>query len=51
MSDIKGFAKAGGGIEFLTKNNRLTFIINYTAIRKNDVELRASLLELAAGVY
>lgn len=51
VSDIEGFAKAGGGIEFITRNNRLAFIINYTAIKKHDVQLRASLLELAASVY
>ena len=51
VSDIEGFAEAGGGIEFITQNNRLAFIINYTAIKKHDVQLRASLLELAASVF
>lgn len=51
VSDISGFAESGGGIEFINKNNRLSFIINYSALKKRNIQVRASLLELAISVY
>lgn len=51
VSDISGFAKFGGGIEFISKKNRLSFIINYSALKKRNIQVRASLLELAVSVY
>lgn len=51
VSDITGFAEAGGGIEFVTRSSKLSFIINNSAIKDRQVQVRASLLELAEAVY
>lgn len=51
VSDIQGFAKTGGGIEFVTRSSKLSFIINNSAIKERQVQVRASLLKLAETVY
>ncbi len=50
ISDIDGFVKAGGMIEFVTKNDRLAFVINNTALKQRSIHASASLLGLAAAV-
>lgn len=50
VSDIEGFVSAGGTIELLTQNNKLSFTINYSAMKQRDITVRASLLNLAATV-
>ena len=50
VSDIPGFATAGGQIEFLIKANRLSFSINHTAMKKQGLYASTSLLELAVAV-
>lgn len=50
VSDIAGFAKAGGHIEFVTKGDRLSFAINHSAMKEQGIQANASLLDLAAAV-
>ncbi|MGI6656473.1 MAG: YfiR family protein [Desulfobulbus sp.] len=50
VSDMKGFAGAGGIFEFTTRGGRLAFIINNTKARKQGVQISASLLSLATEV-
>lgn len=51
VSDINGFASMDGSIEFVLKNNRLSFIINNSVLKKRNITARASMLNLAALVY
>ncbi|WP_028585229.1 YfiR family protein [Desulfogranum mediterraneum] len=51
VSDIRDFARAGGGIEFVVQNDRLSFIINNTVLKQQGIQARAALLDLAAAVY
>jgi hypothetical protein len=50
VSDIAGFVKAGGHIEFVTKGSRLSFVINHSAMKEQGIQASASLLDLAAAV-
>lgn len=50
VSDISGFLKEGGSIEFVTKENRLSFAINNSALKQRGIQASASLLDLAAAV-
>lgn len=50
ISDISGFAEAGGDIEFTKKNNRIRFIISNSNLKRKGLTPRASLLELAAEI-
>ena len=50
VSDIAGFVKAGGHIEFVTKGSRLSFTINHSAMKEQGLQASASLLDLAAAV-
>jgi len=50
VSDIQGFAALGGSIEFITRGNRLSFIINLAQANKQGVHMNASLLNLATEV-
>ncbi len=50
ISDIPGFAAAGGGIEFVLKDNRLSFIINNSVMKDRGVQASSSLLNLAASI-
>ena len=50
VSDIEGFVHTGGMIEFITRNDRLAFLINQTVMKRHGLHASASLLDLAAGV-
>lgn len=50
VSDLEGFAASGGGIEFVLKNDKLSFIINNSALKEQGVQVGSSLLNLAASV-
>ena len=47
ISDIPDFATAGETIEFVLKNNRLSFIINNSVLKERGVQASSSLLNLA----
>ena len=50
VSDIPGFVDAGGSIEFVIKEDRLSFIINNSDLRQRGIQASASMLDLAASV-
>jgi hypothetical protein len=50
VSDLPGFAKIGGSIEFVTQEDRLSFIINHSALKQRGIQVSSSLLNLAASV-
>lgn len=50
VSDSSDFAAAGGGIEFVLKDDKLSFIINNTAIKERGVQVSSALLNLATSV-
>ncbi len=50
VSDISGFLKDGGSIEFVSKENRLSFAINNSALKQRGIQVGASLLDLAVLV-
>ena len=50
VSDIDGFASAGGMIEFVTRDNKLAFKINLSRARKQGLEIHSALLNLATEV-
>lgn len=50
VSDIEGFAAAGGIFEFCIRDGRLGFIINNSKARENGLQISASLLNLALEI-
>lgn len=50
ISDIEGFAAAGGTIEFVSVDNKLRFVINHSQAKSSNVKITASLLGLAVEV-
>lgn len=50
ISDIQGFSRQGGMFEFITKDGRLSFIINNRAATRNGLQISSSLLNLAVEV-
>lgn len=50
VSDIDGFARSGGTIEFVSKENKLAFKINLSRAREQGLEIHSSLLNLATEV-
>ena len=50
VSDIPGFVEAGGSIEFVIKEDRLSFIINNSDLKQRGIQASASMLDLAASV-
>lgn len=50
ISDIPGFSRQGGMFEFVTKDGRLSFIINNQVATQNGLQISASLLNLAVEV-
>lgn len=50
VSDSPGFATAGGGIEFVLKDEKLSFIINNSAMKDRGIQASSSLLNLASSV-
>ncbi len=50
VSDIEGFARAGGIYELKNKNGRLSFIINNSKAKQRGIQISSSLLKLAIEV-
>jgi hypothetical protein len=50
VSDIPGFVDFGGSIEFMIKEDRLSFIINNSDLKQRGIQASASMLDLAASV-
>lgn len=50
VSDIPGFVAAGGDIEFVLIDDRLSFAINNKQLKGKGIEVSSSLLNLAASV-
>lgn len=50
VSDIEGFAEAGGAIEFVLVEKRIRFSINLEAARKAGIRISSKLLNLALAV-
>jgi hypothetical protein len=50
VSDIKGFTRSGGTIEFVSQENKLSFIINLRRAREQELEIHSALLNLASEV-
>ena len=50
VSDIPGFVAAGGSIEFVIKEDRLSFIINNSDLKQRGIQASAAMLDLAASV-
>ena len=50
VSDIPGFVDAGGSIEFVIKEERLSFIINNSDLKQRGIQAGSSLLGLAVSV-
>lgn len=50
ISDIPGFAEAGGTIEFRRQGDRLAFVVNNHAAKASGLQLSSSLLHLALEV-
>ncbi len=50
VSDIKGFAAAGGIIEFVPVNDKIRFAINNRAARQANLRISSHLLKLATTV-
>lgn len=50
VSDIPGFAADGGCIEFVLKDDRLSFIINNSVMKDRGVQAGSALLNLAASI-
>jgi hypothetical protein len=50
VSDIPGFAVAGGSIEFVVKDEKLAFIINNSVMKDRGVQAGSALLNLAAAI-
>lgn len=50
VSDIKGFSSQGGIFEFITKDGRLSFIVNNHQAIQSGLQINAALLNLAAQV-
>ena len=47
VSDVRGFAKAGGMIEIVRRNKRLGFIINMQAVNQSGLRIAAPLLQMS----
>lgn len=50
VSDAKGFARAGGIIGFVKKENKIRFEINLSAVNKAGIQISSNLLKLATIV-
>jgi hypothetical protein len=47
VSDIDGFAEAGGAIQFVVQENRVRFVVNLEVATQNRLRVSAKLLALA----
>ena len=50
VSDIDGFAEAGGMIEFVSNNNKIKVVVNKGAVSATGMRVDAQLLEIALKV-
>ena len=50
VSDIDGFVRAGGMIEFVRVRNKIKFEINVSQSNKSNIKYRSQLLEVAEGL-
>ncbi len=50
VSDMEGFAEAGGVIEFVIERNRVRFIVNLDAANQSKLRVSAKLLALARAI-
>jgi YfiR/HmsC-like len=50
VGDAEGFAKTGGMIGFIQKQNKIRFEINVTAAEQSDIKISSNLLKLATIV-
>jgi len=50
VSDVDGFAAAGGVLQFVMQNNRVRFLVNLEAANQNKLRVSAKLLALAQVV-
>jgi hypothetical protein len=50
VGDSPGFAAAGGAIEFVLNQGKLSFIINNSELRQRGIQIGSSLLNLAISV-
>ncbi len=51
VSDIGGFAEAGGTMQFVTEEGRLRFVVNLDAARQSKLLVSAKLLALARVIH
>jgi len=51
VSDIDGFAEAGGAMQFVTEENRVRFVVNLYAARQSKLRVSAKLLALARVIH
>jgi hypothetical protein len=47
VSDMDGFAEAGGAIQFVVQENRVRFVVNLEAVTQRKLRVSAKLLALA----
>lgn len=50
VSDIAGFSKAGGSIEFVIQDSKLSFIINNSRLKHLGFQTSSALLNLAIAI-
>jgi hypothetical protein len=50
VGDTPGFVDAGGSIEFVIKDEHLSFIINNSGLKQHGIQVGSSMLDLAASV-
>ncbi|HNO87252.1 MAG TPA: YfiR family protein, partial [Rhodocyclaceae bacterium] len=51
VSDIDGFAEAGGGIGLVTEEDRVRFDINQAALTRDTLKASSQLLRLGRNVF
>lgn len=47
ISDMEGFARSGGIIKFIIKNNKVHFMINLDAADRSGIKIRSRLLQIS----
>ena len=51
VSDIDGFAEAGGLMQFVIEENRVRFLVNLDVAKQSKLRVSAKLLALAHVVH
>jgi YfiR/HmsC-like len=51
VSDIDGFAVAGGVMQFVTEENRVRFLVNLEAVARTNLRINSKLLALAQVIH